>query len=270
MLVQSEKRCHLRGPRINDLRLANGKVTLESLHSGTQNSFSTASLGFLIYGSKISAFGARFGIRKHNGARSSEWVVMWKTNTSDVYLATRTLGGIMKASLNESGRCHVRAPDPQKWCGVGEPPRFLDVWNIDISADYQFPLAVVTPERELRQGEWAQHRDKGTIWIEAAPGRGVEIAIFFVRANGDLLSSLEASGWRTVIVDTSVPDGRRLIVVVGDAAIPDTKLAELESARLTARVALANSSTVILNPRMLLSGPNEQGTRKFVEAAVHQ
>jgi hypothetical protein len=197
-------------------------------------------------------------------------VVIWKTNTSDVYLATRTLGGIMKASLHETGHCHVRAPDPQKWRGVGDQPRFLDVWNIDVSANYQFPFAVVIPEQELRHGEWAQHRDKGTIWIEAAPGRGVEIAIFLVRANGDLSYSPEASGWSTMIVDAWVPDGRRLIVVAGDAAIPDTKLSELESVRLTARATLENSSTVVRNPRiLLLSGPNEEGTRKFVEAAVH-
>ena len=212
----------------------------------------------------------RFGVRNHNGARSSEWVVIWKTNTSDVYLATRTLGGIMKASLHETGHCHVRAPDPQKWRGVGDQPRFLDVWNIDVSANYQFPFAVVIPEQELRHGEWAQHHDKGTIWIEAAPGRGVEIAKFLVRANGDLSYSPEASGWSTMIVDAWVPDGRRLIVVAGDAAIPDTKLSELESVRLTARATLENSSTVVRNPRiLLLSGPNEEGTRKFVEAAVH-
>ena len=213
----------------------------------------------------------RFGVHNHDGARSSEWVVMWKTNTSDVYLATRTLGGSMKASLHESGRCHVRAPDPRKWRGVGEPPRFLDVWNIDVSANYQLPFAVVIPEQELRHGEWAQHRDKGTIWIEASPGRGVEIALFLVRAGGDLSSNLEESGWHTVIVNASVPDGRRLLVVAGEATVPHAKLSELDSVRLTARAALANSAGVVRNPRMLLlSGPNQQGTRKFVEAALLQ
>jgi len=177
----------------------------------------------------------------------------------------------MKASLHESGRCHVRAPDPRKWRGVGEPPQFLDVWNIDVNANYQFPFSVVIFEQELRHGEWAQHRDKGTIWIEASPGRGVEIALFLVRASGDLSSSLMASGWHTVIADALIPDGRRLLVVAGEATIPHAKLSELDAVRLSTRAVLASSTTVFRNPRMLLlSGPNEEGVRKFVEAAVCQ
>jgi hypothetical protein len=81
----------------------------------------------------------RFGVRNNAGARSSEWVVMWKPNTSDVYLVTRTLGGALKASLHASGRCHIRAPDPQRWRGNGQPPRFLDGWQIDVASNCQLP-----------------------------------------------------------------------------------------------------------------------------------
>jgi len=213
----------------------------------------------------------RFGVRNPDGARSSEWVIMWKTNISDVYLATRTLGGSIKVSLHQSGRCHVRAPDPSKWRGIGEQPRFLDVWNIDVSANYQFPFAIVFPEQELRHGEWARHRYKDTIWIEAAPSCGVEIALFLVRADGDLTRTLESSGWRTVIVDVLIPDGRRLFVVAGEATVPHAKLSDLESIRHTVRTALTNNASAVRNPRMLLlGGPNEQGIRKFIEAAALQ
>lgn len=210
----------------------------------------------------------RFGVRNGDGARSSEWVVMWKPNASDVYLATRTLGGSFKVSLHASGRCHVRAPDPQHWRGTSDPPRFLDEWRIDVDSSYQFPFSVVIPEQELRLAEWALHRDKGIVWVDAPRSKGVEIALFFVRAFGDLSAGLNAAGWFTTLVDATLPDGRRLLVVAGAATIPAEKLAELETVRATAQAAMAGRAEMVRNPRMvLLAGPNEQGVRKFVEAA---
>jgi hypothetical protein len=211
----------------------------------------------------------RFGIRNTSGARSSEWVVMWKTNTSDVYLATRTLGGALKASVHASGRCHVRTPNPEAWRGAGHPPQFLDTWNIDTASTYAFPFSVVVPEQELRSAEWAQHKEKGTLWIQAPEGRGVEVAIFLVRTSGDLSGSLRALGWHTIVVDATLPDSRRLLVVARDVALPEDRLAELERAKVAVRAAISRKAVQLRNPRLLLmAGANEQGTRKFVEAAV--
>jgi len=207
----------------------------------------------------------RFGVRGSDGSRSSEWVVMWKTNTSDVYLVTRTLGKSMKVSLHASGQCHVRSPDPRGWNGVGEPPRFLDTWNIDTTSRYQFPFSVVFPEQELRHGEWFQHRDRGTIWLEATTGQGIEVAIFLIRANGVQSSGLRAAGWAMSVVDAELPDGRRLLVVAGCTTVSSDKLAELEALKIGVT---AHSPEAMQNPRMvLLAGPDAQGTRKFVEAA---
>ncbi len=213
----------------------------------------------------------RFGIRNPQGARSSEWIVMWKTNSSDVYLVTRTLGGTMKASLHASGRCHVRAPDIQHWRGQGEAPRFLDAWEIDVTSKFQFPFGVVVLEQELRHGDWVQYRDKGTVWLEAKLGSGIEVALFLMRVDGDLTSGLKAAGWEICLVDTALPDGRRLLVVAGQATVPPEKRAELDEAKLAARTIITNHTEPVGNPRMLLlAGANEQGTRKFVEAAVLQ
>jgi hypothetical protein len=190
---------------------------------------------------------------------------MWKTNTSDVYLVTRTLGKSMKVSLHASGQCHVRSPDPKGWTGTGEPPRFLDTWNIDATSRYQFPFSVVIPEQELRHGEWFQHRDRGTIWLDASKGQGIEVALFLIRASGDQSSGLTAAGWPISVVDAELPDGRRLLVVAGHITVPADKLAELETLKIGVR---AHSPEPMRNPRMvLLAGPDAQGTRKFVEAA---
>jgi hypothetical protein len=136
----------------------------------------------------------RFGVRNSAGARSSEWVVTWHTNTSDVYLATRSLGGSLKASLHESGRCHVRAPDPRFWLGTSSAPLFYDKWQIDVGSNSQFPFAVVIPESELRLGEWAKYRDKDTLWINAPQGTVIRVGVMLVRADGDLSPNISAAG----------------------------------------------------------------------------
>jgi len=211
----------------------------------------------------------RFGVRNEKGARSSEWVVMWKTNTSDVYLATRTLGEAMKVSLHESGRCHVRSPSAKFWRGSGATPDFLLAWDIDPLASYSFPFSVVVPEQELREAEWAQHKQKGTIWVQASPDKGVEIAIFLVRTSDDVSLSLQSAGWHTHIVDAFLPDGRRLIVVAGESVVPPERLKELEATKVELRRAIQEKSPRLANPRLVLvTEANEQGTRKFVEAAV--
>jgi hypothetical protein len=211
----------------------------------------------------------RFGVRNEGGARSSEWVVMWSKKTSDVYLFTRTLGGIMKASFHQSGQCHVRAPGAEAWLGDGEAPGFLDMWRIDLTSSRVFAFSVMFPEQELRSAEWPDHKEKGTIWIQASAGQGVEVAIWLVRACGDLSGNLRDAGWHTHVADASLPDGRRLLVVAGDAALPSERLAELETAKAQARTILRRGTAPPRNPRLLLlTGANEQGTRKFVEAAV--
>ena len=210
----------------------------------------------------------RLAVGDPRGARSSEWVVMWKATTSDIYLATRTLGGALKASIHEGGRCHVRAPDPRHWLSPGNPSRFLDVWSIDPNANYSFPFAVVIPQPELRTGEWAQHRDKGTIWLPVATGEGVEVAIFFIRTAEDQSNALAAAGWHTTIVNAFLPDGRRLLVVAGKSLAHLERQAELEGIRNRVHPLLAAAPTPLRNPRALLFATDEKGTRRFVEIVV--
>ena len=211
----------------------------------------------------------RFGIRRQDGARSSEWVIMWKPRTGDVYIATRTLGGTMKASLHMTGRCHVRTPSHATWHGSGNPPPFLDEWQIDPQSTFSFPFSIVIPSKELRTAPWPIHRDKGTIWIAAPPDKAIEVGFFLVRRTGELTQSLHAAGWSVTIVDALLPDGRRLIVAGGSAEFSKEKEKELCTLRLSAKAFLGRVSNPPANPRLLLlAGPNEYGVRKFVEAAL--
>lgn len=212
----------------------------------------------------------RFAIGEPKGARSSEWVVMWKPERNDVYLAGRTLGGAFKASLHESGRCHVRAPDPSKWRGVGKSPRFLDVWQIDPAANYAFPFAVVFPQPELRIGKWQQHRDRGTIWLPAEAGAGVEVALFLVRTDADQSQSLASAGWHTRLVDSSLSDGRRLFVVAGSSKAHLKGQADIDALRAAAKPLLESEASQYQNPRGILFAVDAHGTRRFVEVSARE
>ena len=195
---------------------------------------------------------------------------MWKPNTSDVYVATRTLGGILKASIHESGRCHVRAPDPSLWRSPGAPPRYLDTWHICPQATYAFPFGIIIPEQELRAGEWAKHRDRGTIWLPTTVGQGIEIAIFLIRTPSDQSESLASAGWHTTLVNASLPDGRILLVVAGNTTAHLDRKAELDEIKAGARALISTASVAPANPRLLLFATNESGTRRFIEVAANE
>ena len=193
---------------------------------------------------------------------------MWKFNASDVYLAGRTLGGYLKASIHESGRCHIRAPDQKHWRSPGNPPRFLDVWTINPQSYYEFPFGIIIPASELRQTSWAKHRERGTTWIPATPGKSVEIAVFLTRAEPRPISALASAGWTTTVVLERLPDGRDLWVVAGETTFPEERCRELESLKQHIRSQMATLPSVPANPRLVLVATDGTGTRRFVEAAV--
>lgn len=144
-----------------------------------------------------------------------------------------------------------------------------ETWIINPASSHEFPFAVVVPEPELRHTEQARRREKGTIWIQAPRGQGIEVAIFLIRAEGDLSDRLFAAGWAAHIVDAQLPDGRRLLVVARHSTLPAEWLPELAATKSTVRSTMTAQATQVHDASMLLvSGPNGRGTRTFVELAV--
>jgi hypothetical protein len=218
----------------------------------------------------MATLSARIGVGDPKAARSSEWVVMWKSTKSDVYLAGRALGGTLKVSLHETGHCHVHGADLSKWTSPGAPPRFLDQWTINPCSQYEFPFGIIVPTSELRHAVWTKHKDKGTVWLPAKPGAAaVEIAVFLTRTEPCPTNSLAAAGWHKIIVLERLPDGRHLWVVAGETKFPEDRRIELERIKGQVRPLIATLPAAPTNPRLLLFATNKQGTRRFVEAAVH-
>jgi hypothetical protein len=195
-------------------------------------------------------------------------MVAWKEKTADVYVVTRSLGDRMKASIHETGRCHVRLTDPESWRSPGSPPRFLDVWAIDPATLVSYPFGICIPESELRVGDWQQHRDRGTVWLPAWKGFSTEIAVFLARSLEDPRPSLTAAGWEYVLVDAPLPDGRRLLVVAGWSADQVVGSQDIVSFRAQAAPLVASAAQPSSNLRGVLLATDEKGTRRFVEVAV--
>jgi hypothetical protein len=193
-------------------------------------------------------------------------LVWWSSTRGDVYVAVRTLGGVLKASLHESGRCHVRAPDASKWVSPGDAPQFLDSWKIDPQSPYEFPFRVIIPASELRAGPWPAHSKRGTVWVPTRPGEAVEIGVFLTRVREP--ARLELRGWHTRIVVERLADGRDLWVLAGRAILPDDKRGELDLVRAQVRRVAPAFTMEGGHPQLLLFACDEQGTRCFVEAAL--
>jgi hypothetical protein len=80
--------------------------------------------------------------------------------------------------------------------------------------------------------------------------------------------ALTSAGWHTTIVLERLPDGRDLWVVAGVTSLPEERGIELEGIKAQVRPLIADLPITPANPRLLLFAINEQGTRRYVEAAV--
>jgi hypothetical protein len=178
------------------------------------------------------------------------------------------LGSTFKVSLHESGRCHIRGPNPRLWISPGPPPQFIEEWNIDPQSKYVFPFKIVIPTSELRAGSWFKSKEKETRWLPVTSGVGVEIGFHFSRVLPSE-SQLRSAGWHTTIISEPLPDGRHLWVLAGHAKLSDEKRREIELIKASARKVAAVRAPKATNLRLvLIAGGNEEGTRCFVEVAV--
>lgn len=109
--------------------------------------------------SKLSGFTFRFCIGSQGGKRSGVWRVWTNDGKSDVYVAVRTIAGLSKISLHETGDCNASmtaqsiAMDStmlEKLNGT----RHLDQWRRPLRTGrlLSIPLRLRFPASELRAG----------------------------------------------------------------------------------------------------------------------
>jgi hypothetical protein len=111
----------------------------------------------------------RFAVGSPAGVKSSTWR-FWANKKGDFYLATRTLGGILKTSFHRDGRCHTGFTTEYQAKKNSLAPldssRHLDVWHLPEESSV-CACQILIPGGELRV---FPAQDPGRVtWIPAPP-----------------------------------------------------------------------------------------------------
>lgn len=130
----------------------------------------------------------RFGIFDGGRRRAATWKLWTETagDKSEVYLACRSLGGTLKASLHDSGRWHIAYTQSAferyvKGANPKHADRFIDKWPRphEFAPGITLAFRIVTPwsaVTNLIDGS----KSKGVIWLPNAPEpKATEINILF-------------------------------------------------------------------------------------------
>lgn len=119
----------------------------------------------------------RFGVGLPGAARSSVWRVWTESAKSDVYVAVRSMAGVMKISLHRSGVCHAaltksfEARLPQE-ASLPDGSRYLDRWMrpTHVGSQLVVPCRLVFPASELRhRGPDEEQLDPSIKWLPPPP-----------------------------------------------------------------------------------------------------
>jgi hypothetical protein len=132
----------------------------------------------------------RFGIGAADGARAATWRLWTETarGESDFYLACRSLGGHLKASLHQSGAWHVAYSKQifeEKVQGIAPhwQDRFIQKWPrpAEMAPGVTLAFRIVTPFSALTESSRVRD-DPAVIWLPNAPeGKATEIDILLVK-----------------------------------------------------------------------------------------
>lgn len=117
-------------------------------------------------------FVTRFGVSAADGRRSSIWRVWADRGKSDIYVAMRSVAGIVKVSLHQSGDCNASMTQQaaennpavvERLGGV----RHMGQWRrqTGIGATHVDAFWITFPESELRVLGPEKGRSRETLWI---------------------------------------------------------------------------------------------------------
>jgi len=132
----------------------------------------------------------RFGIRDDAGRRSATWKLWTEAagGKSEVYLACRSLGGTVKASLHESGKWHIAYSQTAFEERVrGEIPeledRYIEKWPrpFEFTSGITLAFRIVTPWSAVKNPVDGSNL-KGVTWLPNAPKQmAMEIDILITK-----------------------------------------------------------------------------------------
>jgi hypothetical protein len=218
----------------------------------------------------------RFGIHDSAGRRAATWKLWTEAGggRSEVYLACRSLGGILKASLHESGEWHIaysqRAFEEYvKGAIPAFKDRYLEKWPRppEISPGITLAFRIVTPWSAVTNAIEGSNV-KGVIWLPKAPEtKATEIDILMSKPTSPV------SGWpgkrsmgTSLIGSIPLENGETVWAVYWVVAMPD--LASLGKG--TGRLYKGRSKKDLEEEglRALVFGTEPDGSRVMYDCAV--
>lgn len=133
------------------------------------------------------------------GQRAATWKLWTETagGKSDVYLACRELGGLLKTSLHESGKWHIAFEatafeERVKGAIPSINDRFLDKWPrpVEYAPGVTLAFRIVTPWSAVSTDIEPSRTKKQVIWLSNAPEpKATRIEIFVTKP------STHTTGW---------------------------------------------------------------------------
>jgi len=135
----------------------------------------------------------RFAVGSPEGPQSPEWRLWSSRNTSDVFLAARTIAGQAKVTFHESGRWRLAfteeyASDPNPYVQPGED-RATAKWRRppEVAPGITRAFFIMVPASELTSPKVESKSHPDTVWVSPAPsGLATCLTIYFITPDADI------------------------------------------------------------------------------------
>jgi len=216
-------------------------------------------------------FDIRFCVNNNKGGRSSIWR-LW-TLRNDVYLSVRSLGGIFKASLHESGQwqCSFSSTYIAN-TGTPNKVRHIDQWQRpeEIYPGLTLAFRVIILTSELRNYAMTVGSTKKIYWIPCDSNNPItEIDIIFTK------QSLKVSSWpgensmNTFLIDKFKLLNNQTLWIVYRYQLLSAQ--DIENLKNYKKIMKSAALMVVQNKdniQALLGSSEADGSRKFIEIAV--
>jgi hypothetical protein len=144
-------------------------VTIRSLHIGNR----------LLQFQDASRNGVRWIVGSAGGARSNTWR-LWGNKKGDLYLAVRSLGGIVKASFHRDRRCQVGFTTEYQETArtrFGATQRHWDTWSLP-SEPWVRVAQIVIPGSDLASFSGSESPE--TTWLPPPASESASLVSIFV------------------------------------------------------------------------------------------
>ena len=135
----------------------------------------------------------RWAIGSSDGPRSSSWS-LWVNRKGDVYVAVRSLGGVIKVSFHRDGKCHFGFTKESK-ATTSSGSRHIQRWHLPIDQVVR-ALQIIIPHSELRS--FRERNMKRLCWLPSPPANSVAVVSIFISPATIELSTVQIQGAATI------------------------------------------------------------------------